>query len=1335
MKNQKEYVVNVGNIGNITCDTRKEAEQVYNKYVAMSKSGKGRAGNEHVSLMIDGEPVKEHFADKEEYAKGSTIDKSLPEKLYVSCHLGNTFEYLKENKAYIHGLSSSENHDFIAYKNTINYKKSMDEYELEFDVKKMLNLGFKIQNLNELYPDVGFGKDAYKIIVPEKYIIKGTKDEKGYTIKSDLLKDVKDYITKVNVLLNNYSLVDIDWTDDGTAESDYGQKEFIEKNGKTNLTINYINKVNKGDKMSKVMTWGSQSYAKGTNVTKFSDYGSYWNAVVDYIYKENKGKIERSVIEDEANKSDALLQNMFNEEDFNLDTASYVVMDNYFNEYRTGGVAGSKHVDVTRGKRLVHGYKAVKGAEKTTNYSKGKPGVKVTPGYRLPHGYETTEAAYNEKYRTGGNLQDELQTNLAKKIYDNIYDFIEDANQNTDSPGYGIVLSNAPIFIQREGQIEFWEDIDLIQSECDCYFEISDYNDLVIKTDQYQGDEFRTGGVAGSKHVDVTRGRRLIHGYKAVKGTDKSFNYSKGHKGVKVTPGYRLPHGYETTEAAYNEKYRTGGVAGSKHVDVVRGYRLVHGYKAVKGSDKGTNYSKGYPKVKVDSGWRLPHGYEVVEAYYNDKYSRGGLFGSSAVVKDINDEFASDELKNELQSKMKKDDVVIAFAYTDYGGDFFDKVLIEYFEENYPDNIVVENTGWSGQNAFVFGTPAEEFVEATENYPLGFEDTESYYYEKQYEEEQEGFERFIEDDLRDYDFDTSEVMQELNEKFGGYWSVLTTGLDYSYSDMIDHLKEKGLIKEKAAKGKNVKKETLLDKIKSAGAISENQVNLVKNRMNRGAIDSETQEVIDYVHNDEVKLTPEQNQKGIKFLRNLYKSPTGKVRTNNPFGSREISALDSFTHFLIVGFQNIGNSYRDNYVPVYAVIGKNGTFEYYYDGDVNVVGAKGMQYRTGGVAGSKHVDVAKGYRLPHGYQAVKGADKNFDYSKGYPKVKVDKGWRLPKGYEVVDGAYNMKYDTGGNFDAFLEENEENDNWYNDNWFYEQYKNNKFMVQIEHTEIGEFDDATEMTIDEIVNYIKTSLKDGQNAIYSAHESIIKKNGKFVYSYGDGAYGGEKYINQSQIKENVISGIRADVTNYLKELPVGYSSSSSSNITESQYHRAVNHFVYFCMNYPSNFMDAFGNMKEHLQSKFNYAYEKYGSVGAMIRFYTELDSENQKALLSWAMNNYKGTKLEEGGMMETDMLSSFDIMKKGKNVDSKCSYTILKANRAYCGVHDKTYSEALSAAKSHQCGDGLIIKGEMIWTNGRVKGIRLADGEEMMYGEYEREYFTEPQMKELKKISKLK
>jgi len=84
---------------------------------------------------------------------------------------------------------------------------------------------------------------------------------------------------------------------------------------------------------------------------------------------------------------------------------------------------------------------------------------------------------------------------------------------------------------------------------------------------------------------------------------------------------------------------------------------------------------------------------------------------------------------------------------------------------------------------------------------------------------------------------------------------------------------------------------------------------------------------------------------------------------------------------------------------------------------NTLDDKGEMYRTGGVAGSKHVSVTKGFRMPHGYKAVKGKDKNRRYSKGHPKVNVDKGWRMPKSYKTVDAAYNQKYEKGGNANEF------------------------------------------------------------------------------------------------------------------------------------------------------------------------------------------------------------------------------------------------------------------------------------------------------------------------------
>lgn len=205
------------------------------------------------------------------------------------------------------------------------------------------------------------------------------------------------------------------------------------------------------------------------------------------------------------------------------------------------------------------------------------------------------------------------------------------------------------------------------------------------------------------------------------------------------------------------------------------------------------------------------------------KYAKGGLFGESAKLEYVDDAFASDELKSELQEKLGissnnlGDNVVISFAYTDYGGDFLDKVAIRYFQENYPENTLVENTGYNGENAYVFGEPAKEWIESTEDYPLGFENIEEVYYEMQNESEYESFEYFL-DDLQKYDgyvFDKDEVMSWLMENRGGYYSMTTQGLDFSYSDLTDELVSEGLIRkeeEEFGKGGGVegKKQRILE---------------------------------------------------------------------------------------------------------------------------------------------------------------------------------------------------------------------------------------------------------------------------------------------------------------------------------------------------------------------------------------------------------------------------------------------------------------------------------------------------------------------------------------------
>jgi hypothetical protein len=186
------------------------------------------------------------------------------------------------------------------------------------------------------------------------------------------------------------------------------------------------------------------------------------------------------------------------------------------------------------------------------------------------------------------------------------------------------------------------------------------------------------------------------------------------------------------------------------------------------------------------------------------KFSRGGISGESARVKNLSDEFASEELKEKLRKAIgiegdviqETDTPVIAFGFTDYGGDFYDKIAIAYFSEYYPDNTLVEPTAYSGYNAFVYGKPAQDYIEQTENYLLGFEDMETLYYEAQLHEEEQAFDDFIKD-LNDekYLFDEDMVKDWLMQNRTGYYSMTTTGLDYSSSELTDALLQQGLLIE------------------------------------------------------------------------------------------------------------------------------------------------------------------------------------------------------------------------------------------------------------------------------------------------------------------------------------------------------------------------------------------------------------------------------------------------------------------------------------------------------------------------------------------------------------
>ena len=89
-------------------------------------------------------------------------------------------------------------------------------------------------------------------------------------------------------------------------------------------------------------------------------------------------------------------------------------------------------------------------------------------------------------------------------------------------------------------------------------------------------------------------------------------------------------------------------------------------------------------------------------------------------------------------------------------------------------------------------------------------------------------------------------------------------------------------------------------------------------------------------------------------------------------------------------------------------------------------------------------------------------------------------------------------------------------------------------------------------------------------------------------------------------------------------GGNLNVKSKIMTPNAYLIINHWVYFTLNYPPDFMNAFGSKgeihREHLQQKFDNDYEEKGSRAVMNSFYSKLDSANTNKLTNWALRNYQ-------------------------------------------------------------------------------------------------------------------
>lgn len=72
----------------------------------------------------------------------------------------------------------------------------------------------------------------------------------------------------------------------------------------------------------------------------------------------------------------------------------------------------------------------------------------------------------------------------------------------------------------------------------------------------------------------------------------------------------------------------------------------------------------------------------------------------------------------------------------------------------------------------------------------------------------------------------------------------------------------------------------------------------------------------------------QEEKGIAYLRNVWRTPKGAERQRNPFGPQEQAILEAFDHFRLVDFWDVGR-HHSFIIPVYRVVARDGSYFDYY----------------------------------------------------------------------------------------------------------------------------------------------------------------------------------------------------------------------------------------------------------------------------------------------------------------------------------------------------------------------------------------------------------------------
>ena len=127
--------------------------------------------------------------------------------------------------------------------------------------------------------------------------------------------------------------------------------------------------------------------------------------------------------------------------------------------------------------------------------------------------------------------------------------------------------------------------------------------------------------------------------------------------------------------------------------------------------------------------------------------------------------------------------------------------------------------------------------------------------------------------------------------------------------------------------KTISNAELVATIKEQGFVTEKQLLLLKNRMNRN---SDNEQEINNLTADimPIKLTADQTEKGREWLLRKNLKNNGEFRKNATLSENEISVLKTAKEAYLSDFSDLGNRYVTNNVPIYRYENENDYFEYY-----------------------------------------------------------------------------------------------------------------------------------------------------------------------------------------------------------------------------------------------------------------------------------------------------------------------------------------------------------------------------------------------------------------------